>query len=529
MPAPKNAAGRERLKEIAGVLRRHHIVKGVSPEKLRMIFEDLGPTFIKFGQIMSMRTDMLPLPYCEELRKLRTDVRPISFETVVAEVEGSLKKPLDEAFSRFDREPVGSASIAQVHFAQLKNGKPVVVKVRRPGIRETMEQDVILLRRVSGLLKIAGGTGNAVDFREIIDEMWTTAQQEMDFRLEADQAEEFRKRNADVAYVTGPQVVRGLSSSCVLVMEYVGGIAIDDADALKGAGYDLGEIGRKLAENYVKQIVDDGFFHADPHPGNLKVREGKIVWLDMGMMGRLSPHDRSLLRAVMNDVASSDLNGLCSIVSMFCDLDRSPDRPRLYADLDALLTRYQTLDLGSMNLMKVRADVLPILSRNRIVVPPGIAMLARGLVTIEGVVSGIAPDISMMQIIANHLSGSALENLNLEAEIKKALISIFQSGKRAPGIPSQVSELLKMGIKGQTKTNIEVVGSEGPLRSLGKMAERISVGLIEGGLLIASAILCASDRLPMSFLGIPWAGAIGFAAAAALGVWFFHGVFRRKK
>ncbi len=526
MAASETAAGRRRLKEIIGVLRSHHIVKGVTPEKLRMIFEDLGPTFIKFGQILSMRTDMLPLPYCEELRKLRADVRPMDFDLAAAEVEKSLQKPLEDVFARFDRQPIGSASIAQVHYAQLKNREPVVVKIRRLGIRETMEQDVILLRRVSGLLKIAGGTGNAVDFNEIIGEMWATAQQEMDFLREADQAEEFRKLNAGVAYVTGPRVFRSLSSASVLVMEYLDGIAIDDAAALKEAGYDLGEIGLKLAENYVKQITDDGFFHADPHPGNLKVREGQIVWLDMGMMGRLSPYDRSVLRSIMSAVASSDLNGLCSIVSMFCDPSHPPDRPRLYADLDVLLSRYQMLDLGSMNLLKVRADALPILNRNRIVIPQGIAMLARGLVTIEGVVGGIAPDINVMQIIANHLSGRMLEDLDLNAEIKKALISIFQSGKRAPGIPSQVSELLKMSIKGQTKTNIEITGSEQPLRSFEKMAERISVGLIEGGLLIASAILCAADRLPQSFLGIPWAGAAGFAAAAALGVWFFWGVFR---
>lgn len=529
MPASETAAGRERLREIVRVLRSHQIVKGVTPEKLRMIFEDLGPTFIKFGQILSMRSDMLPLPYCEELRRLRADVRPMEFALARAEVERSLQKPLGEVFSRFDRQPVGSASIAQAHYAQLKNGEPVVVKIRRPGIREIMEQDVALLRRVSGLLKIVGGTGNAIDFGQIIGEMWTTAQQEMDFLREADQAEEFRRLNAGVAYVVSPRVFRSLSSSSVLVMEYLGGLAIDDTAALEEAGYDRNEIGQKLAENYVKQIAGDGFFHADPHPGNLKVLGGKIVWLDMGMMGRLSPYDRSVLRAAMNAVASSDLNSLCGIVGMFCDPDRPPDRPRLYADLDALLSRYQMLDLGSMNLLKLRADLLPVLNRNRIIVPQGIAMLARGLVTVEGVVGTVAPDINVLQIIMNHLSGRALEDLDLDAEIKKALISVFKSGRRVPGIPSQVSELLKMGIKGQTKTNIEITGSEEPLRSLEKMAERIAVGLVEGGLLIASAILCASDRLPQSFLGVPWAGAAGFAAAFVLGAWFFWGMFRRKR
>ncbi len=267
MPGNKTAGSGERLKEIVAVLRKHQAARGMTPEKLRLILEDLGPTFVKFGQIMSMRPDMLPRPYCEELRRLRADVRPMSYEEAAGEVERALGKPVGELFARFDRKPIGSASIAQVHYAELKNGERVVVKIRRPGIRDVMERDAALLHRVSGLLRIAGGTGNAVDFNQVIDEIWTAALTEMDFGKEAAQAEEFARLNADVAYVSCPRVLRRYSAESVLTMEYVDGLSVDDGEKLKAAGYDTAEIGAKLAENYVKQIVDDGLFPRRPAPG----------------------------------------------------------------------------------------------------------------------------------------------------------------------------------------------------------------------------------------------------------------------
>lgn len=527
MPESRSGGSNERLKEIFTVLRKHQVVKGVTPEKLRLIFEDLGPTFIKFGQIMSMRPDMLPMGYCEELSRLRTDVKPMSYEEASSEVERELGKSIGEVFLRFDRKPIGAASIAQVHYAELKNGEKVVAKIRRPGIHGIMERDVALLHRVSGLLKIVGGTGNAIDFNQVIDEMWSVALQEMDFLNEAKQAEEFYRLNSDIAYVTSPRILRAYSTESILVMEYVNGFAIDDGKTLAAEGYDPNEIGIKLAENYVKQIVDDGFFHADPHPGNLRVRGGKIVWLDMGMMGRLTQRDRHLFRSALNAAVRGDVNELCNLLLVFCEPSVPVNRSQLYTDVDGLLNRYETLDVGSMNLLDIRNDVVTVANRNGISMPKGVTMLGRGLVTIEGVLGTLSPEINVMQVMVNHLSGRMLEYFDPAQEVQKAWMAMFQSGRRMPHIPSQVSELLKMGIRGQTKTNIEITGSEQPLRALERMAERISVGLVEGGLLIASSILSISN-LPKCFLGIPTVGAIGFFLSMVLGGWFLWGMFHHK-
>lgn len=528
MPENKTSGSRERMREILGVLKKHRAARGMTPEKLRMILEDLGPTFVKFGQIMSMRTDMLPRSYCEELSRLRMDVRPLSFEEASGEVERALGRPLGELFARFDRKPIGSASIAQVHYAELKSGERVVVKIRRPGIRDVMERDTALLHRVSGLLRIAGGTGDAVDFNQVIDEIWAAALAEMDFGKEAAQAEEFARLNADVACVDCPHILHRYSTESVLTMEYVDGFSVDEKDRLEAAGYDLPEIGEKLAENYVKQIVDDGFFHADPHPGNIRIRGGKIVWLDMGMMGRLSVRDRSLLKSAISASVRGDVNELCSLLLAFCDQKGPVDRQRLFTDIDALMNRYESLDLGSMNLLDIRNDLVAAAERNGLAMPKGVSVLGRGLVTIEGVLGTLSPEINMMQVMVNHLSSRVIDYLNPQEEIKKTLAALYQSGKHIPQIPSQVSELLKMGIRGQVKTNVELGTTERAERSLDRAAGKIAAGLAECGLLIGSAILCTAN-LPQCLPGVTVPGAVGLVLAALLGGRLAWEGFRRKK
>ena len=528
MPENKTAASRERMKEILAVLRKHRAARGMTPEKLRMILEDLGPTFVKFGQIMSMRTDMLPRSYCEELSRLRTDVRPMSFEEASGEVERALGRPVGELFARFDRKPIGSASIAQVHYAELKNGERVVVKIRRPGIRDVMERDTALLHRVSGLLRIAGGTGDAVDFNQVIDEIWAAALAEMDFGKEAAQGEEFARLNADVACVACPHILHRYSCESVLTMEYVEGLSVDEKDRLEAAGYDCAEIGEKLAENYVKQIVDDGFFHADPHPGNIRIRDGKIVWLDMGMMGRLSKRDRSLLKSAISASVRGDVNELCSLLLAFCEPKGPVDRQQLFTDIDSLMNRYESLDLGSMNLLDIRNDVVAAAERNGLAMPKGVSVLGRGLVTIEGVLGTLSPEINMMQVMVNHLSNRVMDYFDPQEEIKKTLAALYQSGKRLPQIPSQVSEFLKMGIRGQIKTNVEFVATERAEHTFSRAAGSIAGGLTECGLLVGSAILCTGNG-PQCLPGVTVPGAVGFVLAAVLaGCLIWSGLRHRK-
>ena len=267
---------KSRLREMTAVLHKHGITRGVTPEKLRLILEDLGPTYIKIGQIMSMHSDILPKRYCEELMRLRSEVAPMPFEEVEEILQDSYGMDWREIFQSIEETPLGSASIAQAHKAVLKDGRPVVMKIQRRGIYETMARDIVLLKRAVKVLPPVS-LKDMVDLDMVLDELWAVTREEMNFLTEAANMEEFARKNQDVSFVGVPILYQEYTTPHVLVMEYIDGFSIDDKETLLAEGYDLKEVGSKLVDNYIKQVIEDGFFHADPHPGNLRIRDGKII------------------------------------------------------------------------------------------------------------------------------------------------------------------------------------------------------------------------------------------------------------
>lgn len=530
-PQTANKAGpeeaRNRLKEILRVLARHDIVKGMTPEKLRSIVEDLGPTFVKLGQIMSMRQDMLPAAYCRELSKLRTDVSPMPFDEVRQVIEEEYDTRLERIFSSFDKRPLGSASIAQAHAAALRDGSPVVVKVQRRGLRDVMARDIQLLRKAARILKVASSAGNALDFDVILNEMWAVAQQEMDFLMEARNADEFYKRNQDVAYVTCPQIHSQVTTSRVLVMEYIQGFALDQPEVLTDNGYDLEEIGLKLADNYVKQIIDDGFFHADPHPGNLRIREGQIVFLDLGMMGRLSQRDKALFRQAVRAIAEHDVSALKDALLTLGVHNGRINHTRLYGDIEDLLTQYGSMGLADMDLGRMLEEFLGLANSHGISMPEGVTMLTRGMLTIQGVLASLAPELNLVQIMANRMLGEAARDFDLMAELKDRGKTLAASGRKAAALPAQLSDLLSMTIKGQTKVNLELTGSDEPLEQVDRMVNKLVLALLSAALLVGSSLICTTDMKP-KVLGIPMLGACGFFIALVLMGYLLVDTLRKK-
>lgn len=527
-PAGRPEETQNRLKEILQVLARHDIVKGMTPEKLRNIVEDLGPTFVKLGQIMSMRQDMLPAAYCRELSKLRTEVSPMPFDEVRQVIEEEYDTRLERVFASFDRQPLGAASIAQAHAAVLRDGSPVVVKVQRQGIRDVMARDIQLLRKAARILKAASSAGNALDFGVILNEMWAVAQQEMDFLIEARNAGEFYKLNQDVAYVTCPQIHSQVTTSRVLVMEYIEGFDLDRPDILTDNGYDLEEIGLKLADNYVKQIIDDGFFHADPHPGNLRIREGQIVFLDLGMMGRLSQRDKNLFRQAVRAIAEHNVNALKDVLLTLGVYNGHINHTRLYGDIEDLLTQYGSMGLADMDLGRMLEEFLGLANGHGISMPEGVTMLTRGMLTIQGVLASLAPELNLVQIMANRMLGEAARDFDLLAELKDGGKTLAASGRKAVALPAQLSDLLGMTIKGQTKVNLELTGSDEPLAQVDRMVNKLVLALLSAALLVGSSLICTTDMKP-KLLGIPMLGAFGFFIALILMGYLLVDTFRKKR
>lgn len=507
----------ERFREIKDVLRKNQITRGVTPEKLRMILEELGPTYIKLGQIMSLHSDFLPKAYCDELLKLNSDVTPMPFDDVEDVINHSYGQDWRELFQFIEEAPLGSASIAQVHRARLKNGEEVIIKVERKGIYDTMARDIGLLHRLVKLIPPVGDFKNLVDLDMVLDELWSVAQEEMDFLKEAANMDEFSRNNASVQYVTTPKLYHEYSTGHVLVMEYIDGYSLDDVESLQNAGYDMDEIGTKFVNNFIKQVMDDGFFHADPHPGNVKIRDGKIVWIDMGMMGRLSEKDRHTMIKGIRGIALHDISMVENSVLEIGEFRGKPDRERLYQDLKKFIADYGTTSMGSLDVAAAIAGLVEIMKQNRISLPHGVSMLCRGLTHIQGVLAVISPDINMMQIAVNRYTEDFLKNINWKSEFQKQARIVYRSVNKGVEIPGLVTDILKEHLEGQSVVNIDLHSSEDLTNVISAAIRNIVVGLCVAALLIASSVICTTDMTP-KILEIPALGFAGYAFAMVVSI-----------
>lgn len=520
----KDIGSAVRLKEMVAVLRKYEVVRGMTPEKLRHILEDLGPTFVKLGQVMSMRPDFLPQEYCDELMKLQNGAKPLPFSIIIEVIEQEYSRRWNKVFSSIDEEVLGSASIAQVHRAVLTTGERVVVKVQRPGIYKVMARDMVLLKRASRLVRVVSHSQDVIDFDMVLEEMWGIAKQEMDFLIEADHIEEFRHLNQDEAFVTCPNVYRNLTTQHILVMEYVDGVRIDDFDGLRARGVDIALLGRRLGENYVKQIIEDGYFHADPHPGNIWVRGGRIVWLDLGMMGRLSNRDRTAIRKAVIALANHDTFEMKTAVLALGVPRGHINHTALYQDIDALMAQYSTLDFRDLRMGVLTRQIMNILRVHHIACPQGLSMFARGLLTIEGVMRLVCPKVSFVEIFAKSLQLNYKKNFDWREEISKAKRESYLLMRKSMALPEQISDILKMTMSGQTKVNLDLTGSEEPLRHVDKMVNRVIVAVLCAALLLGSSTICTTNMTP-KIMEIPLLGFVGYLIAFVLSIrliWDIH-------
>lgn len=506
-----------RLKEIISILLKHDIVKGISPEKLKIIIEDLGPTFVKLGQIMSMRSDILPEEYCNELMKLRTSVKAMDMVEVRNVIKSEYNCELEEIYMHFDEVPLGSASIAQAHYATLEDKSEVVLKIQRTNIKDIMARDISLLRKACKMLKVAIKLGDIIDFNIILDEMWNVSQQEMDFLIEAKNAKHFYQLNESITYVTCPKIYDKYTTSKILVMEYIDGVEVDDINKLNELGYDLKEIAEKLCENYIKQIVEDGFFHADPHPGNIKIRDGQIVWIDLGMIGTLTNRDKTLIKNAIKAIATNDILELKDILLDLGDVKGEINHSRLYSDLSSFVNRYIEVEVSEIDLGKLVEELISLAKKHEIAMPKGITMLARGLVTIQGVVANLSPEINIINIMGNYATNDIINELDIKKELQKYGKTLYTSKNKMFELPKQLVEVLNATNKGQLKTNIEFTGSEKFLLKIEKMVNKVVIGIILVGLIIGSSIICTTN-IPVNVLGIPTLATIGLLIASILGI-----------
>ena len=518
-----------RLREIYAIVQKHHFLKGFSPEEFRAMLEDLGPSFVKIGQTLSTRSEILPKAYCDELAKLQTECDPLPFEQILAALDEIYGDARGDVFDAIDPTPLGSASLAQVHKARLATGETVAVKIQRPGVKATMAQDIDIMRMVARQASRFMKDEQMLDLRDVVEELWATFLEETDFAREAANLEEFARLNRDVAFIDCPKVYPELCGEYVLVMEYVDGIPIMAVDRLREAGYDLEEIGQKILDNYATQILDHGFFHADPHPGNLLIRNGKIVYIDLGIMGRLSPRDRAGFGGIIEAVGMESAAELKdALLSFAISKDNSViDHTRFLADLDLLLSDYGSCDVADIDIGMFLNDILLLTRSCKVTLPASITSVSRGIVTLEGTIAPFIPNDNVVSIINAHIQRSKSVRGELAQAMEDLALSLRSSSKGMLDAARFSGEALKMLTRGQLKMNMEVLGSEAPLSKLAKIINRLTIGIIIAGLFIGSSMLSLSSMEPR-LLGVPVLAFFGYLGAAILSVWVILDISRRR-
>ena len=518
-----------RIAQMLQIVRRYDIFHGLTPQGLRQMLMELGPTFVKAGQILSMRSEILPENFTRELGKLRTEVEPMDRETVLAALRAEYDQPIEDIFDAIDDRPLGSASVAQVHKARLVTGELVAVKVQRPHVQEVMAQDISIMRSLARYASRFMGDEQFLDLQSVVDELWQSFREETDFLVEARSLEEFRRNNAGCAFVDCPKPYPALCTRHVVVMDYVEGIPIDDRRRLVAEGYDLAEIGTKLVDNYTSQMLDDGFFHADPHPGNLVIRGGKIVYLDLGIMGRLSSHDRRAVRDMVFAVATCDSAGLADGLLRFSVSDTSDvDQAHLLADLDAIVADFGLSDLSDLDIGSFLNALISMAQKDGIELPGTVTMLARSLVTLEGVAHDLLPETSIVDIIQSHIRAHTSREELARREVRRLADETLSATHGLLGAASEAKLAMRMLTRGQLRVNLDMPGTMDPLEDLARIANRLTMSVIVAGLFIGSSVVYYARIQPVIF-GIPVIGFLGYLAAFFLGAWVALDIIRENR
>jgi ubiquinone biosynthesis protein len=530
--AKKNTA--QRFREIVRVLAHYgygYIIDSKikntksSPANLRKAFEELGPTFIKIGQILSTRPDILPSEYIDELQKLQDNTPSVDFSIIKHQIKSEFNMDADDIFEHLEKIPAASASIAQVHRAVLKNHRSVIVKVQRPHIEEDMELDVAILKRILKLTA-ARFQDALINPLEALDEILASTRKELDFRNEAESINKFYELNNEVRFVGCPKIEKSLSSKRVLTMEYIDGIKISEVDTLKGEGYDLDDIGKKLALSYFKQIFTDGYFHGDPHPGNLLIRGGKIYYIDFGIIGSFTKNLKDTLNEMILALAYRDIDKMIGALLSIGIRKGYVNRNRLYDDIDYLFASYLSVSLENIKMSQMLEEVFDAAKRNNIRLPKDLTLLIRGLVILEGVVSRLSPDIKILDIAFTYIKSSG--NIKLLPSFNEFLLMSYSFIKDSMGLPSKIIRLSNMMLDGRLKMQLEHRNLTGPINQLNKMINRLVFALIVSSLVIGSSLILNSNIGPKIF-NVSIIGITGFGAAAFLGLWLLISIIKSGK
>jgi ubiquinone biosynthesis protein len=515
-------------------LRRHTPTSGerrqsvvlTRAERVRLALEELGPTYIKLGQMLSTRPDVIPPEYIAELEKLQDHVAAFPDDVAREIVQAELGHSLKEVFSSFGKQPVAAASLSQVYRGVLKGGQAVAVKVQRPGISETVKVDLEIIHDLASRMEQHFPEACEMGLLSLVEEFSDDMKKEINFSVEAHNMRHFAHNFEGEAYIHVPIVYPEYCTSKLLVMEFMDGINISKVDKLKAAKYDLKQIAHNGADVYLKSILEHGFFHADPHPGNILIMPDNVIGLvDFGAMGRLSARDREILAGMLDSLVEYDAKGMTRFILELANPRTAVNTEQLESDISGLIEDYAYLSLDELNLSEVLDQMMRLLRNHQLQLPKYYVWLFRVISMVENIGRQLDPGFNLATYSKSYVRELGFRQINPRQRLRELRLTAVDFLKLAKDFPFEIRTILKQAREGRIKMEIEPVGLEPYRLTVNRIFNRVVVAIIVAAVVVGSSIIINSG-LPPLVSGIPVIGLAGFTLATLLGIWVIISVLR---
>ena len=488
-------------------------------EELPNDLERLGPTFVKLGQLLSSRSDLLPARYLKPLARLQDKVKPFPFEDVEMIVEQELGTKLNKAFSVFERTPMAAASLGQVHRAALHDGRPVVVKIQRPNIAKLMDEDFDALEEIARFLHRHTKFGNRYQLKKILEEFQRTLAHELDYRREATNLTTLAKNLAAFPNIRVPLPIQDYSTRKILTMEYVDGKKITDLSPIARLDFDGNALADELFRAYLQQVLVDGVFHADPHPGNVFLTEdNKIALLDLGMVGHTSPSMQEQLLKLLLAVSEGRSDEAADIAICISEPSDRFDEMDFRHKISELVAEQQNATLGQMDIGRVILDVGRNAADTGLFVPSELSLLGKTLLQLDEVGRYLSPDFNPNESIRRNASSILNQRLKSTLSEGKMFSAMLETKQFLGALPSRLNKILDSLGNAELNINVKPTETEFLIESAQKVANRITTGLILAALIVGAALLM-KVQTDFVLFGYPGLAIICFLAAGAGGLW----------
>ena len=499
------------------------------PVRLRMAFEELGATFIKFGQILSLRPDLIPPEIAQEFSKLQDEVPAGRFEEIELQLDQEYKKPFTEMYADFDKNSFAAASMAQVHQAKLKSGEEVAVKILRPKLKQLIETDIDILLNLAHLIEKHIPESRLYDPVGIVEEFDKTIRKEQNLILEGRNIDIFRRNTEDDPTIKTPIVYWDYTTEKILVTELIHGIKISDLNSLDDSGIDHKQVAENGANSILKQIFEYGFFHADPHPGNIFVLPGNIIApIDFGMMGRIDEEMREDLLCFLHGIVDKDAYRITRVLLKIGLIDDQINSRVLQRDVLDFIDRYHGISLNQIDASVLLNEFMELIREHHIKLPSDLVMMGRALVISEAVGVKLYPEFNLFDLLIPYTKNIFFDRFNPFTQYKQILRIIEQSVDLLKGLPEDLQNIL-LKIKNDKLTmNLEHKGLDDFTRELDRSSNRISFSMVIAALIIGSSLVIQLDKGPFIW-DYPALGVVGYVLASVFGIWLLISILRSGK